>query len=178
MKEFGLIELYGIRKRIKLYGQLEELLPEINETIKQKEEELLENTSATGGLSVGGMGAVVSAQPSGLAGATIGTNWASGGGTTGSGDVSIPYNPSGSNRVFQKEPMAMGKDHGPRTGKKSRKKRLDMKTLKNMLSKTQDYQDGQEERTPNKPQNQPSSKEKRVVNFNDFLKNDFNTIKK
>ena len=136
------------------------------------------DTSATGGPSVGGMGAVVSAQPSGLAGSTIGTNWASGGGTVGSGDVSIPYNPSGNNRVFQKAQLPMGKDHGPRTGKKSRTKKLDMKTLKNMLSKTQDYQDGQEKRTPGKPENQPSSKDKRVLDFNDFLKNDFNTIKK
>jgi hypothetical protein len=75
-------------------------------------------------------------------------------------------------------PAPMGKEHGPRTGKKSRTKRLDIKTLKNMLSKTQDYQDGQGERSPDKPQNQPTSKEKRVVNFNDFLRNDFNTIKK
>jgi hypothetical protein len=178
MKDFNLIELYGMRKRILKSGILEDLLPEINEAIQIKESELLENTSATGGISAGGMGAVVSGQPAGLAGATIGTNWASGGGTMGSGDVSIPYNPSGTNRVFQKMPAPMGKEHGPRTGKKSRTKRLDIKTLKNMLSKTQDYQDGQGERSPDKPQNQPTSKEKRVVNFNDFLRNDFNTIKK
>lgn len=178
MKDFNLIELYGMRKRILKSGTLGELLPEINEAIQIKEYELLEDTSATGGLSIGGMGAVVSGQPSGLAGSTIGPNWASSGGTVGSGDVSIPYNPSGSNRVFQKMKSPMGKEHGPRTGKKSRTKRLDIKTLKNMLSKTQDYQDGQEERSPNNPQNQPTSKEKRVVNFNDFLRNDFNTIKK
>jgi hypothetical protein len=178
MKEYNLIELYAWRKRVAKSGILQDLLEEINEAIKLKELELLEDTSATGGLSVGGMGAVVSAQPSGLAGATIGTNWSSGGGTTGSGDVSIPYNPSGSNRMSQKLPSPMGREHGPRTGKKSRQKRLDMKTLKNMLSKTQDYQDGQEERSPDKPKDQPSSKQKRVINFNDFLKNDFNTIKK
>jgi len=178
MEDYNLLELYAWRKRVIKSGILEDLLSEINEAILIKEQKLLEDTSATGGPSVGGMGAVVSAQPSGLAGATIGTNWASNGGTVGSGDVSMPYNPSGSNRVFQKAPLPMGKDHGPRTGKKSRKKRLDMKSLKNMLSKTQDYQAGQEERTPDKPQNQPSSKEKKVVNFNDFLKNDFNTIKK
>ena len=55
--------------------------------------EINEDTSATGGLAVGGMGAVVSAQPSGLAGATIGTNWSSSGGTEGSGDISAQYNP-------------------------------------------------------------------------------------
>ena len=124
-------------------------------------------TSATGGPSVGGMGAVVSAQPSGLAGATIGPNWASGGGTTGSGDVSVPYNPSGANRVFQQIPM--GKEHGPRTGKKSRTKKLDLKTLRNIFAKKQDYTSGQGE---------VGGREKKVMSFDNFLKNDFNTIKK
>jgi len=179
MEKFSLMELYGIRRRMINEGYQDDvLLKTVNDAIISKESEILEETSATGGVSVSGMGAVVSAQPSGLAGATIGTNWASGGGTVGSGDVSMPYNPSGANRVFHKAPLAMGKDHGPRTGKKSRTKKLDIKTLKNMLSKTQDYQDGQNERTPKKPENQPSSKEKRVFNFNDFLKNDFTTIKK
>ena len=119
MESFSLVELYGIRKRLIKEGYDDnDLLELVTETIKTKEKSLLEDTSATGGPSVGGMGAVVSAQPSGLAGSTIGTNWASGGGTVGSGDVSTPYNPSGSNRVFQKEPLAMGKDHGPRTGTK------------------------------------------------------------
>jgi hypothetical protein len=130
-------------------------------------------TSATGGASIGGSGgAVVSAQPSGLAGATIGTNWASGGGTEGSGDASIPYNPSGSNRVFQKEPLAMGKDHGPRTGKKSRVKKIDLKSLKDVFAKRQDFTDGESEREGG------IKGAGKVMNFNNFLKNDFNTIKK
>jgi hypothetical protein len=37
--------------------------------------------------NVTGMGSVVAAQPSGLAGTTIGTNWSSNGGSVGSGDV-------------------------------------------------------------------------------------------
>jgi len=133
-------------------------------------EQLLEDTSATGGPagSVGGMGAVVNAQPSGLAGATIGTSWASHGGTTGSGDVDVPYNPSGSNRVFQKIPApSMGSNHGARTGKKSREKKLDMKTLKNIFAKRQDFTSGQ-----------AKNGEKKVMNFDDFQKNDINTIKK
>ena len=126
-------------------------------------------TSATGGPSVGGMGAVVSAQPSGLAGATIGTNWASGGGTVGSGDVSVPYNPSGSNRVFQKIPApSMGSNHGARTGKKSRTKKLDMKALKNIFAKRQDYTDGQGD----------VKREPKVMSFDNFQKSDVNTIKK
>ncbi len=123
-------------------------------------------TSATGGPSVGGMGAVVSAQPSGLAGATIGPNWATTGGTTGSGDISVPYNPSGANRVFQQMPM--GKDHGPRTGKKSRTKKLDLKALKNIFAKRQDYTSGEGE----------VKKEPKVMSFDNFQKSDVNKIKK
>jgi hypothetical protein len=123
-------------------------------------------TSATGGTSVGGMGAVVNAQPSGLAGQTIGTNWASGGGTVGSGDISVPYNPSGTNRMQQKIPV-MGSNHGPRTGKKSREKKLDLKALKNVFAKRQDFTGGQ-----------AKNGEKKVMSFDDFKKNDINTIKK
>lgn len=165
------MELYQMKWRmIKENLKDDELMVEILSTIQNKENKLLEDTSATGGPSIGGMGAVVSSQPSGLAGTTIGTNWASGGGTEGSGDVSIPYNPSGSNRVFQKLPM--GKDHGPRTGKKSRTKKLDIKALKDIFAKRQDFTSGEAER-------EQSVKGKgKVLNFNNFLKNDFNTIKK
>jgi hypothetical protein len=170
MEHFSLMELWGIKRRLiaENYGD-KELLNLVIETIKIKEQSLLEDTSATGGPSVGGMGAVVSAQPSGLAGTTIGPGWASGGGTTGSGDISVPYNPSGANRVFQKLPAPMGKNHGPRTGKKSRQKRLDLKALKDVFSKRQDFTSGEGESKP---------KGKRVMDFNDFFRNDFTTIKK
>lgn len=166
----SLIDLYRLKKQMileNMTGTLE--FNQVLEAINLKENEIFEDTSATGGPAVsGGMGAVVSAQPSGLAGATIGTNWASGGGTVGSGDVSIPYNPSGSNRVFQKIPAPMGKEHGPRTGKKSRVKKLDLKSLKDIFAKRQDFTAGQGD----------TSGKKKVLDFNDFLKNDFNTIKK
>jgi hypothetical protein len=165
MNKFTLFELYGLRERMVMQNDYS-MIDEINKTIKNKEEQVLENTSATGGLSVGGMGAVVSAQPSGLAGQTIGPNWASGGGTTGSGDVSVPYNPSGTNRVFQKLESPMGKNHGSRTGKKSRTKKLDLKSLRTMMSKPKDFEPSKSERG------------KKVMNYNDFLKNDFTTIKK
>lgn len=161
MDKFTLLELYQLRNRM-LSSNDYSLISEINESIETKENEILENTSATGGISVGGAGAVVSAQPSGLPGQTIGTNWASNGGTTGSGDVSVPYNPSGSNRMSQtlKSPV-MGKNHGSRTGKKSRTKKLDLKTIKDLMAKSKEFK--------------PS---KKVMNFNDFQKNDFTTIKK
>jgi hypothetical protein len=169
MEHLSLMELWGIKRRLINEGyQDEELLNLVIETIKTKEHSILEDTSATGGLSVGG-NAVVSAQPSGLAGTTIGTNWASGGGTIGSGDISVPYNPSGANRVFQKLQSPMGKDHGPRTGKKSRQKRLDLKALRNIFGKKQDFTSGEGE---------VKNKSKKVMDFNDFFKSDFTTIKK
>jgi len=170
MKNLPIVELYLIKSRLIKEGmQNDPLMNDVCEAIYIKEQMILEDTSATGGPAVsGGMGAVVSAQPSGLAGATIGTNWASGGGTTGSGDVSIPYNPSGSNRISQKVPVQMGSNHGSRTGKKSRKKRMTMKTmqqLRNTLAQKQDYTKTGE----------PKS---RVMSFDNFQKSDVNQIKK
>lgn len=129
-----------------------------------------ENTSSTGGPVVsGGAGAVVSAQPSGLAGQTIGRNWASNGGVEGSGDIGVPYNPSGSNRTFQRLPM--GKGHGPRTGKKSRHKKLDLKALKKEFDNRRASKDKGSVDTAEKP--------KKVMNFDDFKnRSDIKTIKR
>ena len=167
-----LYQLYLMKDKME---QLEMFDDPYYESLCQKisnREELMneEDTSATGGISPGGMGAVVNAQPSGLAGQTIGTSWASGGGQAGSGDISFGYNPGGSNRMQQKIPV-MGQNHGSRTGKKSRKKKLDMKALKDVFAKRQDFTSGEGE---------VDKKEKRskVMDFNDFLKNDFTTIKK
>ncbi len=168
MKNLSLFELYDLKWKLKKEKNFI-LLEKVMELINLKEYEILEDTSATGGISPGGMGAVVNSQPSGLAGATIGPNWASQGGTVGSGDVSIPYNPSGANRVFQKIPTEMGSNHGPRTGKKSRKKRISLKSLKDIFSKRQDFTTGQV---------QTDNAKKRVMNFDDYLRNDFSVIKK
>ena len=170
MIDIPLVELYIIKKRlIKENMQNDSLMNEICDSISVKEKSILEDTSATGGPCVsGGMGAVVSAQPSGLAGSTIGLNWASGGGTTGSGDVSMPLNPSGTNRTFQKAPLQMGSSHGSRTGKKSREKRMTMKALdqlKKSITQRKDFTKTGE----------PQSK---VMNFDNFLKADTNKVKK
>ena len=61
----------------------------------------------------------------------------------------------------------MGNNHGPRTGKKSREKKLDLKALKNVFAKRQDFTAGQ-----------AKNGEKKVMSFDDFQKNDVNTIKK
>jgi hypothetical protein len=107
---------------------------------------------------------------SGLGGQTIGTSWASGGGPEEPGQISVPYNPSGANRVFQKiAAPEMGKNHGARTGKKSREKKLDMKTLKSMFAKRQDYTAGEGE-----VDDRPS----KVMSFDSFAKDEINTVKK
>ena len=73
---------------------------------------------------ISGMGAIVSAQPSAFAGDVAGS-------TIGSGDISVPYN-TGSGPM-QKVQVEMGKNHGPRTGKKSRVKKVDTKAIKQAL---------------------------------------------
>lgn len=159
---------------------------EINEMIDKKEEEyvasLKEDTSGTGGpggavsgggvgsggiafsnAGIAGMGNIVASQPSSLAGSTIGNNWSDNGGTIGSGDVSFPF-PSGGKNLYQKSPIkTMGKQHGARTGKKSRVKPLDLKALKNTFSKRQDY-------TTN------ATSTKKVMNFDDFTKSNLTKV--
>jgi hypothetical protein len=129
--------------------------------------EMNEDTSATGGPAVGGMGAVVSANPSSFAGSTIGTSWSSGGGTIGSGDVGVPYN-AGGKGAQMKVPIPMGKEHGAKTGKKSRVKKLDMKALKDIFAKRQDYTAG--EGNADRPS--------KVMSFDAFQKDAINTVKK
>lgn len=178
MKEFSLYKLYKILEKMKSSDFYSEEDIKIVEKIISKKELLLENTSATGGpagavgsssIGVGsigvsmanattaGMGPVQSAQPSSFPGALNGTNWISGGGQSGSGDISVPYNPSGANRVFQKLPAFSKKKQGDPNviTKKSRHKQLDMKTLKNMMT------------------NKKASG--KIMNFNDFEKKDITT---
>lgn len=161
---------------------------QINQIIDKKEREyiysIIEDTSATGGpagavsggdvgsggvafanAGIGGMGAVSAAQPSSYAGSTIGNNWSGNGGTIGSGDISNPF--PGPDKMYQKTPAKeMGKNHGARTGKKSREKKLDLKSLRNALSKKQDYTTSAE------------PKGKRVMNFDDFQKQGLSKITK
>jgi hypothetical protein len=125
-----------------------------------------EDTSATGGPVVSsGMGAVVSAQPSTLSGTTIGPNWSDNSGTEGSGDISIPYNPGGGVRMMQKVPM--GRNHSSRTGKKSREKKIDLKQLKQIF-KEKDKKDFTNSQKTGK----------KVMDYQDFVKWDFNKVKK
>lgn len=107
-----------------------------------------------------GMGSISSAQPSILAGSTI--NPSLGGGSIGSGDISVPYNAGNGSKSFQKIPASMGRSHGPNTGKKSRVKRQD---IKNIFAKKQDFTSGQIKQD-----------RKKVMKFDDFNKEKINQV--
>jgi hypothetical protein len=175
--DISLYKLYQILENLQNAESFDFEIEFVKKLIEKKEL-LLENTSATGGpagsagsssvgvgssgvalanTSVSGMGPVQSSQPSSIPGVLNGQAWASGGGQSGSGDISVPYNPSGANRMFQKLPaFSKKKQSDPNViTKKSRHKQLDMKTLKDMMS------------------NKKASG--KIMNFNDFEKKDVTT---
>ena len=148
----SLMELCEIRQQFILEGLDTE---KINELILTKEKQyihsLLEDgpggaaAAASVGVggggvayanaSIGGMGAVVSSQPSQFAGATLEPNFSAGGGREGSGDISVAYNPGGRKKVFQKLAAPMDGRRG--TSKRRRGKLL--QSLKNLNANRQDF---------------------------------------
>lgn len=111
--------------------------------------------------AIGGMGAVTAAQPSIYAGSTMEPGFSAGGGRTGSGDVSVPYN-TGGNKVFQK---IAAPDN--RKGSNKRRKNKILQGLKNIFSQKQDYTSGQGKSKPGK-----------IMNFDSFSKDDLNKVTK
>lgn len=112
--------------------------------------------------SIGGMGPVVSSQPSIYAGATTEPNFSAGGGKTGSGDVSVPYNPGGRKKVFQKLAAPLS----DRKGSNKRRKNKILKGLKNIFSQKQDYTAKQgQSRQP-------------IMSFDNFSKEKINKVTK
>lgn len=184
MEKFTLNQLYTIYEKMIIENQHNSDIDVISQMIKEKENQLFEDSAtggpagavgsssvgfggnSVGGVTTAGMGSVISSQPSAFPGSLNGVDWINGGGSSGSGDISVPYNPSGKNRVFQKIQSPMGKNHGSKTGKKSRTKKLDLKALKDIFSKKQDYTMTQGE------------KPKKVMNFDDFSKKELSQITK
>jgi len=155
-------------------SQIEELV----EMISDKESDLLEFTSATGGPSgdsgsslvgAGSMGVNIgpggSSNPPRSSGGLSGLNWINGV-KQDSGDIQTPFNPSGSNRVFQKIPAPMGKGHGARTGKKSRVKGLDLKAMRDMIKNRKNKDTDMKPRTG------------KVMNFDNFQKGEVTKVTK
>lgn len=182
IEKLSLEELFGLRSRMLLEG-LD--TSDISDLILIKESEytnyLNEDTAsggpsgAAGAATVGyggngvayanattaGMGAVVSPQPSMFAGVTTEPGYSSGGGSVGSGDISVPYNPGGRKKVFQK----VATDN--RKGNSKRRKNKLLQGLKNIFSQKQDYTSGQGESKPSK-----------IMNFDKFSKEDLNKVTK
>lgn len=148
MENLSILELYQIKKRLLKEGIDSNLLEDVLNAIKVIENKIYEDDFSSG-------------MASGIPGENLSMNWASGGGSGGSGDISVPYNPSGNNRMVQK--LEMGKNHGPRTGKKTREKKVDVKALRAALRNRKDFK---------------SSGVKKVMNFNNFVKDDISVIKK
>jgi len=119
--------------------------------------------AATGGAASAGMGAVVSAQPSSNPGATVGSNWVGGGGTTGSGDISVGFNPGGADRMYQKMPLA---GFGNDLVSKASFKKKDFKKKK------------KESPTDLNEPNQSFVPKTKVMKYTDFIKSDINKPKK
>ena len=95
--------------------------------------------------SIGGMGSVVSPQPSMFAGVTTEPGYSSGGGKEGSGDVSVPYNPGGRKKVFQKIAVDNRKGSNKRRKNKMIKNILDSfkkeeRFSKSFTEKLEDYE--------------------------------------
>lgn len=177
-KNTSLQELFELRSKLILDG---ENIDQITEQIMEKESEyvsyILEDTASGGpsgavgsssvgyggggvayaDASIGGMGSVVSPQPSVFTGVTTEPGYSMGGGKVGSGDVSVPYNPGGRKKVFQKVPV------DNRKGNNKRRKNKMIQGLKNIFSQKQDYTAGQ-----GKP------KSSKVMNFDNFSKSNIN----
>jgi hypothetical protein len=161
MENLTLIELYQIKSRLIKESMTEEpLWFEVLESIKVIEDKIFE-TSATGGPVVGGGGGMTG-NPISLGKTPLGPKWASGGGDD-KGYINIPYNPGGADRMMQRVPV-MGTGHGPRTGKKTREKRLDINAIRKSLAQRKDFQ--------------RKEGEKKVMDFDNFTKDEINTIKK
>lgn len=125
---------------------------------------LSEDTSATGGPAGAVAGGAVSStgisnsQPSSLPGVTTNPAYSATGGIDGSGDIS---------NILGTQDKQMGTNHGAMTGKKSRNKRLDMKALKDIFAKRQDYTAGQGN----------VDRKSKVMDFDSFKKADFTQVK-
>ena len=150
MDNLSLYELFSIRSEMIKSGLS---VDKINKIIENKESqyrrEINEDVSATGGpsgavggssvgstgvamanASISGMGNVVSSQPSSYSGVTMDPGYSAGGGITGSGDISVPYN-TGGKKVFQKVPTRKSDDNRFGTSKRRKSKMIGaLKTMK------------------------------------------------
>lgn len=177
LKDLDLYQLYELKSTLQNSNKIYDF---VDDLIFDKEIEIFEeDTSGTGGpsgaviggavgssgvayanASIGGMGSVTAPQPSMFAGVTTEPGYTDGGGKVGSGDVSVPYNPGGRKKVFQK--IAAKLD--TRKGTNKRRKNKLTQGLKNIFSNKQDFTAGQS-----------SGK---IMNFDKFSKDQINKVTK
>lgn len=168
-------KLVQLRTKMILEGMdIYDISIKISELENQYKTLILEDTSATGGVavggsvgstgvamanaSIGGMGGVVSSQPALTAGVTIDPGYTSNGGLVGSGDIGVPYN-AGGKKAFQKLKV------DNRRGTNRRRKNKMLAGLKSAFSKKQDYTAGQ-----GKPRT------KKIMSFSSFEKDELNKV--
>ncbi len=184
LNQLSLEELFELRSNLILEGLN---IDKISKLIFEKEKEYIDSIfedGATGGpagavtsasvgyggggvgyanATIGGMGNVVSPQPSVYAGSTSGDAFSDGGGRVGSGDISVPYNPGGRKKVFQKLAAPLN----DRRGSNKRRKNKILRGLKNIFSNKQDYTSGE-----------GKVKSGKIMNFDNFEKGQFNKVTK
>lgn len=149
MKNYSIDELLQIKEEITRKNKKnQKILEKINKLINYKL--IKEDGEAMANASGMGMGNVGGASPSGNIGCTIGSNYSAGGGTIGSGDISVPYNTGSNKMVFTK---GKGYEHG--SIRKKRKKNNIREIMRN---------------APEKPS--------RVLSFNDYQKSNVNQVHK
>jgi hypothetical protein len=78
--------------------------------------------------------------------------------------------------MYQK--AEMGRSHGAMTGKKSRQKKMNIKQLRDALSRRQDYTKGSERPVNRGSSATAPSSPSRVMSWQDFQKSDINRVKK
>lgn len=160
LTKLNIVELVELRTKMILEGKK---TSELNILIDKKESEYInlikENDCGSIGVSLNS-GGIVSSQPSNYSGVTTEPGYSNGGGTIGSGDISIPYHLNGT-KTFQKVPV------DNRKGNSKRRKNKILTGLKNSLANRKDFLSGQSKDRP-----------KKVMSFNDFNKEDINKVTK
>ena len=180
INELSLEELFELRSNLLKKGIEDDRLDEM---ISSKERDYIDSiledgpggaaAAASIGIGAGGVGYASAAiagsgdirasQPSIYAGSTSGDAYTKGGGSDGSGDMSVPYNPGGRKKVFQKLAAPMS----DRRGTSKRRKNKIIKNLKNIFANKQDY-----------TANQGKVKKSNIMDFDKFSKDQFTKVTK
>ena len=136
MNKLTLKELFSIKRKVKNNKSLlEKINFLINESLINEDGECFAGASTMGG------GNVVGSSPSTNIGSTVGSAYTSGGGTVGSGDVSVPYNTGSNKMAFLKQ-----NGYGFNPKRKNTKKRNNL-SVKKPSGKIMSFSDFEKNKT-------------------------------